>query len=117
MEKTMSQALTILKPRIYVEAKGPGRITETDLLNAIMFGKAVQYRDYSGKLAAVKAELSVDLVNAINEQDDSINATLVRAYAHGPAALYKAIGKLMKKEIADDLAFYNDREGEIVEAV
>lgn len=113
----MTQALTILKRRIYVGAKGPGRITETDLLNAIMFGKAVQYRDRLGKLASVKAELSVDLVNAINEQDDSINATLVRAYAHGPAALYKAIGKLMKKEIADDLAFYNDREGEIVEAV
>ena len=113
----MSQALTILKPRFYVKAKGPGCLSETDLLNAIMFGKAVQYRDRLGKLAAVKAELSVDLVNAINEQDDSINATLVRAYAHGPAALYKAIGKLMKKEIADDLAFYNDREGEIVEAV
>lgn len=112
----MSQALTILKPRIYVEAKGPGRITETDLLNAILFGKSVQYRDRLGKLASVKAELSVDLVNAINEQDDSINATLVRAYAHGPAALYKAIGRLMKKEIADDLALYNDRDGRIVEA-
>ena len=111
----MSANLTILKPRLYELPKGPGELTETDLLNAIMFGKSVEYRDYSGKLAAVKAELSVDLVNAINEQDDSINATLVRAYAHGPAALYKAIGRLMKKEIADDLAFYNDRDGRIVE--
>lgn len=111
----MSANLTIQKPRLYVTPAGAGQMTETDLLNAIMFGKSVEYRDYSGKLAAVKAEFSVDLVNAINEQDDSINATLVRAYAHGPAALYKAIGRLMKKEIADDLAFYNDRDGRIVE--
>ncbi|NPT50749.1 hypothetical protein GNZ10_13690 [Ralstonia sp. 3N] len=111
----MSANLTILKPRLYVTPAGPGHLTEKDLLNAILLGKSVEYRDFYGKPTAVKAERSVDLVNAINEQDDSINATLVRAYAHGPAALYKAIGRLMKKEIADDLAFYNDRDGRIVE--
>jgi len=112
----MSANLTILKPRIYVQPKGPGQMTETDLLNAIMFGRLVEYRDLSGKLTAVRAACSVDLVNAINEQDTDFNETLVRAYVHGPAAVYKVLGRLMKKEIADDLAFYNDRDGRIVEA-
>ena len=111
----MSANLTILKPRLYELPKGPGQLTETDLLNAILYGRSIEYRDRLGKLAAVKAECSVDLLDALKDQDDEFNATLVRAYAHGPAALYKAIGRLMKKEIADDLAFYNDREGRIVE--
>ncbi|MFS2103643.1 hypothetical protein [Ralstonia sp. Ralssp135] len=107
--------LTLLKPRLYELPKGPGELTETDLLNAILHKRSVEYRDRLGKLAAVKAECSVDLLNALKDQEDDFNATLVRAYAHGPAALYKTIGRLMSKEIKDDLAFYNDREGRIVE--
>lgn len=111
----MSANLTILNPRLYDLLNGPGQMTEMDLLNAILYGRSIEYRDRLGKLAAVKAECSVDLLNALKDQDDDFNATLVRAYAHGPAALYKTIGRLVSKEIKDDLAFYNDREGRIVE--
>ncbi|WP_369952347.1 hypothetical protein [Ralstonia syzygii] len=107
--------LTLKPARIYVQPAGPGELTEADLIGAIRDGASIEYRGHvTGKLSAVRADMAVDLVNAINEQDTDFNAQLVRAYANGPAALHKLLATLMRKELRDDVAFFNEREGRVV---
>lgn len=107
--------LKISKPRIYVKPAGPGELTEADLLGAIRAGDSIQYRGVvTGKLSLIRADVAVDLLNTLKDQDDTFNAELVRAYAHGPGAVYKLIARLMKQELADTVEFCRSQEGEIV---
>lgn len=107
--------LNIKPPRIYVRPAGPGEITEADLLGAVRAGDSIQYRGIvSGELSLIRADVAIDVLNALREQEDTFNAELVRAYAHGPGAVYKLIARLMKKELADTVDFCKRQEGEIV---